>query len=321
MLMFAAGRSWYPAGVRCASRPLRAAAIWACFVLSSGAARAENKAETSKASGSDAASPPSSDAAPPQVASSPIANAAPGDVPSSSEAAAEAAYQQAQAKYAKNDIKGALESMRESYRLCQRPELLYNLAMLERELQECRLALDDYTSYLKQVPQGRYRHAAEQASSELAGACPAVPAPPSVMPAPAPVPSAKPEPPPAPEPRPTASHSSSPYWTPPRIIGWSAVTAGVLAGVGALYFTGAAVSARSEYQNSINAEVNGTGSHQPSLQDKQHRDQMLAEMLAVSGSALVAGGALVLIFGSKDQASAQLQAVPGWLGACYSQRF
>jgi len=323
MLMFAAGRSWYPPGVRCALRPLGAAAILACFVLSGVEARAENKAETVKTSGSSAASAKSSDAATLSVQSpSPTANGAAGDAPPTSEAAAESAYQQAQAKYAKNDITGALESMRESFRLCQRPELLYNLAMLERELQECRLALEDYTSYLKQVPQGRYRYAAEQASTELSRECPAVAAP-SVTPPPPPPQS---EPSSAPEPSPgAASHPDSPYWTPPRVVGWSAVTAGLLASSGALYFTFAALSARSDYNRSIEAASKGTGPYDLSLQDKQHRDQTLAQLLAVSGSALVAGGALVLIFGSKDQAhaaaSAQIQAQPGWLGACYSQRF
>jgi hypothetical protein len=328
MLMFAAGRSWYPASVRCALRPLGAAAISACFVLSSVEARAENKAETSKASSPSSASAKSSDAAPLTVqAPSPAVDAVAGDAPPSSEAAAEAAYQQAQAKYAKSDVKGALESMRESYRLCQRPELLYNLAMLERELQECRLALEDYTSYLKQVPQGRYRHAAEQASTELSRECPAVTAP-STAPPPAlpPPPPAQSEPPPAPKPsQGAASHPDSPYWTPPRIVGWSAVTAGLLAGGGALYFTFAAFSARSDYDHSIEAELHGTGLYQPSLQDKQHRDQTLAQLLVVSGGALVASGALVLIFGSKDQAhataSAQIQAQPGLLGASFAQRF
>ena len=99
----------------------------------------------------------------------------------------------------------------------------------------------------------------------------------------------------------------------------------MLAGAGALYFTVAALAARSDYQHSIDAQVQGTGSHDPSLQDKQHREQILAEVLAVSGGALATGGALVLIFGSKDaphaRATAQVQARPGWLGASYSQRF
>ncbi len=45
--------------------------------------------------------------------------------------------------------------------------------MLERKLHECSLALADYTSDLQQVPQGRFRQAAEQASAELSRECPA----------------------------------------------------------------------------------------------------------------------------------------------------
>ncbi|HEX3853547.1 MAG TPA: hypothetical protein VHW01_21425, partial [Polyangiaceae bacterium] len=241
-------------------------------------ARAENTAVTAKTLSTKAAS---ADSAP------------------HSDPAAEAAYQQAQAMYAKNDIQGALDSMRESYRLCQRRELLYNLAMLERELQQCRSALDDYTSYLEQVPQGRYRSAAEQASAELSRQCPAVgapsvapppPSPPvttSSEPPPAPAPALPPAPAPAPSNTPV-SQPDSPYWTPPRVIGWSAITAGLLAGSGALYFTFAAVTARSDLQRNVDAVERGAGPYDPSLQDRQHRDQTLAQVLAVSGSALVA---------------------------------
>jgi hypothetical protein len=297
-------------------------------VLTSVQLHAENIPETAKAPSSKTADARSSSAAP-AAPKEPtlVANTAPA-LPSDSEAAAEAFYQQAQAKYAKNDVKGALESMRESYRLCQRPELLYNLATLERELHDCRSALDDYSSYLQRVPQGRYRPAAEQASFELSRECPAIAVtPPSVAPPPAAAPpTVKSEPAAAPASSKTAgSLPGSPYWTAPHVIGWSAVTAGVLSGVGALYFRGAAVSARSDYQRSIDAALQGTGPYDPSLQDKQHREQTLAEVLAISGGALAAGGALTLVFGSRDAAhapaAAQVQAWPGWLGASYSQRF
>ena len=316
-------------GVRCASRLLRPAVICASCVLWSAAAGAENTAQTHAAREGAAVSAKLS-AAPPTIPEGQSrTGGVPADARAQTEQAAEAAYEQAHVKYARNDLKGALESMRESYRLCQRPELLYNLAMLERELHECSLAIADYTSYLQQVPQGRYREAAEKANAELAGECPVAVAapPPSAAPqAAAPLLVTKVETTPTRESRtPAIAPPDPPYWTPPRVIGWSAVTAGVLAGAGALYFTVAALSARDDYQNSINAALHGTGPYDPSLQDKQHRDQRLADVLAVSGGALVTGGALVLIFGSKNAehaaATAQLQARPGWLGACYSQRF
>jgi hypothetical protein len=296
-------------------------------VLTSVHARAEGTPETAEAPSSNTANAKSSSVTPAALQEpTRVADTAPRSPPPKSTAGAEAAYQQAQAKYAKNDVEGALESMRESYRLCQRPELLYNLAMLERELHQCRPALDDYSRYLQHVPQGRYRQTAEQAMGELNSECPAVAAANAAPPPPAPRLTTKSEPPSAPDPSKNAvSQSNSPYWTAPRVIGWSAVTAGVLAGAGALYFTVAAVSARNDYQRSIEAASQGTGSYDPSLQDKQHRDQTLAQVLAVSGGALVTGGALVLILGSKNPAHAesttQVQAWPGWLGASYSQRF
>jgi hypothetical protein len=303
-------------------------------VLSSVAAQAENIAETHKAREGGVTSASSLAAAPAVPAGQSPAGGVQDDARTPTEKAAEAAYQQAQLKYARNDLEGALGNMRESYRLCQRPELLYNLAMLERELHQCSVALADYTSYLQQLPQGRYREAAEQASAELGRECPGAAAapPPSVAPPPAAAPPAAPplvrkvETAPTREPENLAlTRPDAPYWTPPRVIGWSAVTAGVLAGAGALYFTMAAVSARDDYRNSIIAAEHGNGSYDPSLQDRQHRDQRLAQVLAVSGGALVTGGVLVLIFGSKNAeqaaATAQLQAQPGWLGACYTQRF
>jgi hypothetical protein len=327
MHMFAAMRSWYSAQVRCAARSLYRASIGACFVLTSMHARAENTPETAKAPSPNIANAKSSGVVPAaRQEPTAVADTAPANPPPNSEAAAEAAYQQAQAKYAKQDVKGALESMRDSYRLCQRPELLYNLAMLERELHQCHPALDDYSSYLQHVPQGRYREAAEQAIVELNRECPA---PASVSAAPPPVApplTTKAAPPIAADPsKNTLSQPDSRYWTPPRIIGWSAITAGVLAGGGALYFRAAAVSARSDYQRSIDAALQRTGAYDPSLQDKQHREQTLAAVLAVSGGALVTGGVLVLLFGSKDPArsepTAQVWVQPGWFGASYRQRF
>jgi len=315
-------------------RGLGPAAIGTCFVLSSLTARAENTAETRPPAPGSATNLKSSSAsatvAPGTVAAGESQTGHAADTPASAQAAAEAAYQRAQAEYANKNLKGALENMRESYRLCQRPELLYNLALLERELHECSLALADYTAYLQQVPQGRYREAAEQASAELSRECPA---PPAAVPAPSAAPPPA-EPPrvtnlePAPPPELITSPNTS-YWTPAHVIGWSAVGAGVLAGVGALYFRVAAGSAHDQAQRNVDAAYAGKEhfdqSLDLSLRDKQHRDVTMAEVLGVSGAALVAGGALVLIFGSKDAAhapaTAELQAVPGWLGVCYGQRF
>lgn len=188
------------------------------------------------------------------------------------------------------------------------------------------------------MPQGRYRDGAEHASADLSRECPVVPTPSAVFPSAAPT--AQPAPPPvanvqspssgnAENPAPARAEApvapTASYWTPPRVIGWSAISAGVLAGAGALYFTGAALAERRDYKRTVDAEAAKPGSIDPSLQDKQHRDDLTARVLAVAGGALVAGGATVLLFGSKGgaqpRATAQVQALPGWLGASFCQRF
>ncbi|HEY1537619.1 MAG TPA: hypothetical protein VGF76_26545, partial [Polyangiaceae bacterium] len=249
--------------------------------------------------------------------------AASSEATSSSDQAAADAYQRALAVYAQGDVKGAFASMRESYRLSKRPELLYNLARLEDELHDCQASLEDYRGYLERVPQGRYRQAAEQAIQNLGRSCPAAdsapPTPPQLV-EPSAVPRAHAR---------ADQHRAEPapqlsYWTTPRWIGWSAIAAGTLAGVGALYFTLAAIDARDEYRSSFHIQ-DGIGYEDSSFQDRQHRDQTLAQALAVTGGALIAGGALVLILDPRKhepaRASALIYIQPSLLGACYSQNF
>jgi hypothetical protein len=235
--------------------------------------------------------------------------------------AAEAAFTRAGDQYAKGDLVAAHASMAESYRLSQRPELLYNLAMLERELGQCPQALDHYDKYLQLVPQGRYREAASDARAELSLECPTkstpIPAAPTLPPAPAPtvatVATAD-----QPSPAPEAS-----YWTVPRVAGWSAIAVGALAGGGTLYFTMAAVSARNDYQRSVDAQVRGGPMRDMSLEARQHRDQNVARVLAVSGSALLAGGVLLLVLSpsTHEDRTAAIHIEPGSVQACFTQRF
>jgi tetratricopeptide (TPR) repeat protein len=240
------------------------------------------------------------------------------------ERTAEAAYQQAQACYAKNDVPGALESMSESYRLSQRPELLYNLALLEQELQHCQAALDDFAAYLQRAPQGRYRDAAEHARTELTRVCPipetvhAAPLPPGQI-KPAPVLTVPKND------QPSVSRAKAAYWTPSRVIGWSAITAGVLAGGGALYFSVSARASRNEYQQSVDAQYNGGPPRDLSLEAAQHRKQALAEGLTVSGCALVAGGILAMLLTPNERKPSETRAFidvePGRLVAFYLRSF
>jgi len=202
--------------------------------------------------------------------------------------------------------------------------LLYNLGRLEDELHDCQASLEDYRGYLERVPHGRYRQAAEQAIEDLSRACPAADSAPSTTSQPLG---------PAAPPRAQLSNDQKQsergpqlsYWTPPRVIGWSAIATGTLAGVGTLYFTLAAIGARNDFQESVDEQFRGVGHLDSKLQDRQHRDQTLAQALAVTGGALIAGGALVLILDPRTheqtRASALIYIQPSLLGACYSQNF
>ncbi|HET7545792.1 MAG TPA: hypothetical protein VFK05_38255 [Polyangiaceae bacterium] len=233
------------------------------------------------------------------------------------------AYQKALASYAQGDVPAALNSMRESYRLSQRAELLYNLAQLEDELKSCNDARKDYRQYLELVPHGRYRDSAEQARQRLERECP--------PPAPEPAAAA----PTAADPTESASQESSKesaveakpttYWTIPRVVGWSAIAAGTLTGVTALYFQIEAMQAKHEFQQSYDDAVAGGPAVDMSLQDRQHRYNHLAIGFGIAGGAMVAGGALVLLLSpgktGLQQRSANVYALPGLVGASYAQRF
>ncbi|MES1184722.1 MAG: hypothetical protein ABUL60_12985 [Myxococcales bacterium] len=255
-----------------------------------------------------------------------------------SEAAA-TAYRRALAMYDSGDLPGALASMRESYRLSQRAELLYNIARLESELHDCAASLADYRLYVQQVPDGRYRSEADQATQELAQRCPDAPPTPaaaasssettagaSVKPPAVPAashPVAPPEP--ASPALSTRPQPASPtYWTAPRWIGWSLVAASAVAGVSALYFRAGAVDARSNFQTSVNNAQRSGSLPDYSLRDRQHQRQNWAAALGVTGGALLAGGVLVLVFAPTPGASnttAGLYIEPGLLGACLSHSF
>ncbi|HKO51098.1 MAG TPA: hypothetical protein VJV79_25490 [Polyangiaceae bacterium] len=303
------------ANVKRAWRVLRTAPIWVSFLLSSAHVLADppasNRGPATKTAADSGAQPDPA---------SPIAPSRAG-----SEQAAAVAYERALASYSKGDVAAALDSMRQSYQLSKRAELLYNLAQLEEELKACGDARDDYRRYLELVPHGRYREAAERAKERLELECPSsstVTGPVAIaMPQPATTDDKPKEP-------PTEPVRAS-YWTTPRVIGWSAIAAGTLAGAGALYFELAAIQAKQEYKQSVEAEENGGPTSDSTLQDRQHRNEDLALALGITGGALVAGGALVLLLdpgkrepGKRERsASASVYALPGLVGACYAQQF
>lgn len=240
-----------------------------------------------------------------------------------SEEAAAAAYRAAFSLYESGDLRGALLKMKEAHRLSQRAELLYNIARLEKELGDCAAALGDYQRYLELVPQGTYRAEAEGASAQLRAQC-------GVAPAAAPVIASTPaavgtEQIAAEESRPASSSTEEPppaYWTTPRIIGWSAIAAGTLAGAGAVFFTLSAHDTHEEIQTSRD---NGEYADYDSLQAEQRRDQRWAWGLGITGGLLAAGGVLMLALAPSSQsgngAVARFQVQPGLLAATYAQRF
>jgi hypothetical protein len=248
--------------------------------------------------------------------------------------AAATAYRQALARYAAGDLEGALASMRESHRLSQRAELLYNIARLESELGNCPASLADYRRYVLEVPQGRYRSDADQATRLLEQQCPD--AAPEPKPAGAPV-AAEPrvEPPPPPsgaqvvdQPKHSAAEPAKAapqtYWTTHRWIGWSLVAAGTVAGVGAVYFTTQAIDARDAFQTNVDAAIAG-GRLDRSLEDRQHRDQNWSYALYAAGGALLASGVVMLVLApaqpSRATTTASVHFEPGFLGARISQSF
>lgn len=284
-------------------RVLRAASIWA-LLLSSGEKALADESPTQKVHAANA------DPGVPETSGKPLETA---PTSSNSEQLAALAYQKARESYAKGDIPAALDSMRESYQLSKRAELLYNLAQMESELKACPDALANYGRYLELVPNGLYRDSATQERARLEKECgPPAPTPPTPKPLvnePHPV---QPVEPPA-----------TTYWTPKRIIGWSTLSAGVIAGASAVYFEVQAVRAQNELQQSIDDAVGGGPPVDPSLQDRMHRYNHVAIGLGIASGAMVASGALVLLLdpGTTRARSASVYALPGLLGASYVQRF
>jgi hypothetical protein len=96
------------------------------------------------------------------------------------------------------------------------------------------------------------------------------------------------------------SSSAQRYWTTPRVLGWSAIGAGVAAGVAALYFVDSAHSAQTDVNNALNAEQSAPLPARPTWDDSREADgrhaQTLSEVFGVTAGVLVLGGAALAIF-------------------------
>jgi hypothetical protein len=246
------------------------------------------------------------------------------------------AYHRALSRYAAGDIMGALADMNNSLRLSGRWELLYNIARLQDELGRCADAVASYREYVERVPNAQYRASAAEASAALEARCPPAAAQPEsasaaagvatdeaastavaatmapatpVLAAAPPAPMPPPAAPPRAEPPPDASGNTQ------RWLGWSAIAAGGLAGVGAIYFTVSAHAARSDYARSVKQEEDGGPLADDSLRDKQHRDARWARVLGIAGGALVGGGVVLLVLSGRKQAAPANVTAGVWFSA------
>jgi tetratricopeptide (TPR) repeat protein len=90
-----------------------------------------------------------------------------GEAHSSDESRARAIYQSAMAHYNLGEIKEALESFREAYRLVREPALLFNIAQCHRRLGQHAQAAEFYRSYRREVPDSPNRAEVERLIGEM----------------------------------------------------------------------------------------------------------------------------------------------------------
>jgi hypothetical protein len=98
-----------------------------------------------------------------------------------------------------------------------------------------------------------------------------------------------------------------------------------LAGLGAVYFTIQAVHAKRQFKDSVEEDLRGGELYEPSLEEKQHKNQRWAQVLGVAGGALATGGVLWLILAPRERGrnppTAEIQVAPGVLTATWRQSF
>jgi len=241
-----------------------------------------------------------------QVSSAPVAIAEPAApaaaASSSAPTAADAAswYERAEAEWRQGDSSAARESMRRSYELSGRPELLFNLGQLSRELGECEAALRYYREYLGRIGSGGREHDARRAVAELEGRC----APAAAKPPPGPPPS-------APEPA---------YWTAPRVVGWSAVGVGAAAAAGAAYFALSAADAERDLeslQSSTSRDGSGAVAWDGGANEREaegERAETWGRVFAAAAVTFVAGGAFLVIANPGSERSEAAPVSVGWTG-------
>ena len=188
-------------------------------------------------------------------------------------------YRQAESRYGAGDVAGALALMERAYAASARPELLFNLGQLHRELHHCREARESYEGYLALAKDGARRDEAESHRSELALKCPAAP-------------------PPA---HPSAAEAEpvKPYWTPVRIAGWSTIGGSVVLGATAGYFALRAHHLQNQLESDIQKAKSTGGAYVTAygeLNDEGQHAAVVARGLAVTALGVAAIGVSLLVF-------------------------
>lgn len=211
------------------------------------------------------------------AAAAPEANAVAAPAPASPEDDAAAWYERAETEWGNGDSRAARRSMQRAYELSGRPELLFNLGHLSRELGECEPALEFYRGYLDRVENAPRAAEARRAVQELQATCAPPPAPPPILP---------------------ARVDDPGYWSTSRIAGWSALSLGATAAAGAVYFAISAARAERNLESLDDASSGGAVPWDESARDRQRegeRAATLGRVFGVSAIALIVGGAFLVV--------------------------
>jgi len=186
------------------------------------------------ASGAAGASPPAGADPSTQIANPP--NDAPDDgTTTSSPLEAEQLLATARQQYQVGDLKGAVELLRQCYATTHDPNLLFNIAQVYRELNDCMSATEHYRRYIEEAPDGERVAVARKHIALLSPTCP------SALPHESPADSkAAPIVPP-----PTAASSPANYWP---TVAWLSLGTSVLAAAATTYFVAESYSAKRDVE-------------------------------------------------------------------------
>jgi tetratricopeptide (TPR) repeat protein len=201
-------------------------------------------------------------------------------------------FAKAEQHYEAGDLRGAVELLQQCYSATHDPNLLFNIAQVLRDLNECSGAVENYRRYIQQAPHGeRVAHAKSQIA-ELEPNCRAAVRPVEEKAAP-------------PDPAryrrsvmaPTADSEPSKFWP---IIGWTSCGAGVIAATAATYFGLEAHSAKLDIER-IQQHPPFQASYLQNRLDDFYRDRNWAIGFGIASGVMAAVGLYVLIVTAPEQ--------------------